>query len=87
LKNFIIIVAMLALVAAVAVAPALAQRNSFEDRFGNDSEDNNFFDHFDDNDFLDSFFNNDVARIEQSVDKQSQSGDVSLGYQASNSGD
>jgi hypothetical protein len=45
---------------------------------------------FANNDFFDSFFhNNDNSDggIEQSVDQQSQSGDVSLGYQVTNSGD
>jgi len=93
LKKLMMIAAMLALVAVVAVAPALADHNNnnnLEDRFGDHrSEDNNndFFDRFH-NDFFDSFFGNDgAAGIEQSVDQQSESGDVSLGYQVSNSGD
>src|SRR5215204_5613682 len=38
------------------------------------------------NDFLSNFFNRDRG-IEQSVDQQSQSGDVTLGYSVTNSGD
>src|SRR5215203_1093742 len=67
------IAAMVALVVVVGVAPALAQSNDFFDRFAN-------------NDFLSNFFNRDRG-IEQSVDQQSQSGDVTLGYSVTNSGD
>src|SRR5215203_5099624 len=67
------IAAMVALVVVVGVAPALAQSNDFFDRFAN-------------NDFLSNFFNRDRG-IEQSVDQQSQSGDVSLGYSVTNTGD
>jgi hypothetical protein len=46
---------------------------------------------FANNDFLDSFFHNNNDNggggIEQSVEQESQSGDVSLGYSVTNSGD
>src|SRR5215216_814277 len=79
--------AMVALVVVVGVAPALANSNDFFDRFG-DNDRNDFFDSFfANNDFLDNFFNHGDRGIEQSVDQQSESGDVSLGYQVTNSGD
>src|SRR5215208_7670488 len=79
--------AMLALVVVVGVAPALADSNDFFDRFG-DNDRNEFFDNFfANNDFLDNFFNRVDRGIEQSVDQQSESGDVSLGYSVTNSGD
>jgi len=82
------IAAMLTLVVVVGVAPALANSNDFFDRFGDEEDNNNeFFDNFfANNDFLDNFFNGNGG-IEQSVDQQSESGDVSLGYQVTNSGD
>ena len=46
---------------------------------------------FANNDFLDSFFHNNNDNggggIEQSVEQETQSGDVSLGYSVTNSGD
>ena len=78
--------AMLALVVVVGVAPALADSNDFFDRFG-DNDDEFFDNFFANNDFLDDFFNRGDAGIEQSVEQQSESGDVSLGYQVTNSGD
>src|SRR5215211_5415991 len=72
------IAAMVALVVVVGVAPALADSNDFFDRFGDNDNHNDYF--------LDNFFNGN-AGIEQSVDQQSESGDVSLGYQVTNSGD
>src|SRR5215211_5974642 len=72
------IAAMVALVVVVGVAPALADSNDFFDRFGDNDNHNDVF--------LDNFFNGNVG-IEQSVDQQSESGDVSLGYQVTNSGD
>ena len=92
LKKLMIIAAMLALVVVVAVAPALADSDNFDDHFGDhriDDNNNDFFDRFH-NDFFDKFFNdnNDGAPgIENSVDQQSESGDVSLGYSVSNEGD
>src|SRR5215207_9981426 len=77
LKKLMMIAAMLALVAVVAVAPALADHNNnFEDRFGDHrfDDDNDFFNRFH-NDFFDKFFNNNndgAAGIEQSVDQQSE---------------
>jgi hypothetical protein len=85
LRKLMTLAAMLALVVVVGVAPALANSNDFFDRFANNDR-NNFSDRFANNDFLDNFFNRDRG-IEQSVDQQSQSGDVSLGYQVTNSGD
>src|SRR5215216_1810494 len=76
MRKLMTLAAMLALVVVVGVAPALADSNDFFDRFG-DNDRNDFFDHF---------FNRDRG-IEQSVDQQSQSGDVSLGYSVTNSGD
>src|SRR5215216_4095223 len=73
MRKLMTLAAMLALVVVVGVAPALADSNDFFDRFG-------------DNDRHDNFFNRDRG-IEQSVDQQSQSGDVSLGYSVTNSGD
>ena len=90
MKKLMMIAAMPALVVVVGVAPALADSNNFFDRFGNNDNHNDFFDSFfANNDFLDNFFNHDNgdAGIEQSVDQQSESGDVSLGYQVTNSGD
>src|SRR5215216_365676 len=95
------IAAMLALVVVVGVAPALADSNDFFDRFGDNDNHNDFFDRFDDNDnhndffdhffanndILDNFFNHGDGGIEQSVEQESQSGHVSLGYQVTNSGD
>src|SRR5215204_2490348 len=81
LRKLMTLAAMLALVVVVGVAPALAQSNDFFDRFG-DNDRNDFFDNFfANNDFLDNFFNRGDGGIEQSVDQQSESGDVSLGYQ------
>src|SRR5215216_2571831 len=73
MRKLMTLVAMLALVVVVGVAPALANTDDFFDRFAN-------------NDFLGNFFNRDRG-IEQSVDQQSQSGDVSLGYSVTNTGD
>ena len=79
--------AMVALVVVVGVAPALANSNDFFDRFGDNDNRNDFFDNFfANNDFLDNFFNGN-AGIEQSVEQESQSGDVSLGYSVQNTGD
>jgi len=88
LRKLMTLAAMLALVVVVGVAPALANSNDFFDRFGDDEDNNNeFFDSFfANNDFLDNFFNGNPG-IEQSVEQESQSGDVSLGYQVRNSGD
>jgi hypothetical protein len=86
LRKLMTLAAMVALVVVVGVAPALAQSNDFFDRFGNGNNNNDFFDRFANNDFLDNFFNRDRG-IEQSVDQQSQSGDVSLGYSVTNTGD
>ena len=73
MRKLMMIAAMAALVVVVGVAPALAQSNDFFDRFAN-------------NDFLSNFFNRDRG-IEQSVEQDSQSGDVSLGYSVQNTGD
>ena len=87
MRKLMTLAAMLALVVVVGVAPALADSNDFFDRFG-DNDRNEFFDNFfANNDFLDNFFNRVDRGIEQSVDQQSESGDVSLGYQVTNSGD
>ena len=75
MRKLMTLAAMLALVVVVGVAPALAQSNDF------------FFDRFADNDFLSNFFNRGDRGIEQSVEQDSQSGDVSLGYSVTNSGD
>ena len=86
MRKLMTLAAMLALAAVVGVAPALANSNDFFDRFG-DNDRNEFFDHFfANNDFLDNFFNGNPG-IEQSVEQESQSGDVSLGYSVTNSGD
>ena len=88
MRRLMMLAAMLALVVVVGVAPALANSNDFFDRFGDEDNNNEFFDNFfANNDFLDNFFNRGDAGIEQSVDQQSESGDVSLGYQVTNSGD
>ena len=85
MRKLMMLAAMLALVVVVGVAPALADSNDFFDRFGDNGDD--FFDNFfANNDFLDNFFNGNGG-IEQSVEQESQSGDVSLGYQVTNSGD
>jgi hypothetical protein len=87
LKKLMMLAAMLALVAVVAVVPALAQANRFND---NRFDDNRFDDNrFDDNrfdNFFDGFFGND-AGISQTVDQQSQSGDFSANFSVQNSGD
>ncbi len=86
MRKLMTLAAMLALVVVVGVAPALANSNDFFDRFGDNDDD--FFDNFfADNDFFDNFFNHGDGSIEQSVDQQSESGDVSLGYSVTNSGD
>jgi len=86
MRKLMMLAAMLALVVVVGVAPALANSNGFFDRF-NDNHD----DFFANNDFLDNFFHNNndngSGGIEQSVDQQTQSGDVALGYSVTNSGD
>ena len=85
MRKLMTLAAMVALVVVVGVAPALANSNDFFDRFGDNDDD--FFDNFfADNDFLDNFFNGN-AGIEQSVEQESQSGDVSLGYSVQNTGD
>ena len=87
MRKLMTLAAMVALVVVVGVAPALANSNGFFDRFG-DNDRNDFFDNFfANNDFLGNFFNRGDGGIEQSVDQQSESGDVSLGYQVTNSGD
>src|SRR5215216_3419322 len=86
LRKLMTLAAMLALVVVVGVAPALADSNDFFDRFG-DNDDEFFDSFFANNDFLDNFFNHGNAGIEQSIDQQSESGDVSLGYSVTNSGD
>src|SRR5215216_3610428 len=78
MRKLMMLTAMVALVVVVGVAPALANSNDFFDRFGD--EDNN-------DDFFDNFFNRGDRGIEQSVEQESQSGDVSLGYSVTNSGD
>jgi hypothetical protein len=79
--------AMLALVAVVAVVPALAQTNRFNDnRFDDNRFDNNRFDNNRFDNFFDGFFGND-AGISQTVDQQSQSGDFSANFSVQNSGD
>ena len=86
MRKLMTLAAMLALVVVVGVAPALANSNDFFDRFG-DNDRNEFFDNFfANNDFLDNFFNGNPG-IEQSVEQESQSGDVSLGYSVQNTGD
>ena len=90
MRKLMTLAAMLALVVVVGVAPALANSNDFFDRFGDNDNHNDFFDSFfANNDFLDNFFNHDNGDggIEQSVEQESQSGDVSLGYSVTNSGD
>ncbi len=86
MRKLMMIAAMLALVVVVGVAPALADSNDFFDRFG-DNDDEFFDNFFADNDFLDNFFNRGDGGIEQSVEQESQSGDVSLGYSVQNTGD
>ena len=88
MRKLMTLAAMLALVVVVGVAPALANSNDFFDRFGDEDNNDEFFDSFfANNDFLDNFFNRGDGGIEQSVEQQSQSGDVSLGYSVTNSGD
>ena len=90
MRKLMTLAAMLALVVVVGVAPALANSNDFFDRFGDNDNHNDFFDSFfANNDFLDNSFNHDNGDggIEQSVDQESQSGDVSLGYSVQNTGD
>ena len=90
MRKLMTLAAMLALVVVVGVAPALANSNDFFDRFGDEDNNDEFFDNFfANNDFLDNFFNHDNGDggIEQSVEQESQSGDVSLGYSVTNSGD
>ena len=86
MRKLMMLAAMLALVVVVGVAPALANSNGFFDRFGD-----NHNDLFANNDFFDNFFHNNndngSAGIEQSVEQETQSGDVSLGYSVTNSGD
>ena len=87
MRKLMTLAAMLALVVVVGVAPALANSNDFFDRFGDEDNNNDFFDSFfANNDFLDDFFNH-GPEISQSVEQESQSGDVSLGYSVTNSGD
>jgi len=86
MRKLMMLTAMVALVVVVGVAPALANSNDFFDRFGDEDNNDDFFDRFANNDFLGNFFNRDRG-IEQSVDQQSQSGDVSLGYSVTNTGD
>jgi hypothetical protein len=86
MRKLMMLAAMLALVVVVGVAPALANSNGFFDRF-----DDKHNDLFANNDFFDNFFHNnndtDSGGIDRSVEQDSQSGDVSLGYQVTNSGD
>ena len=86
MRKLMTLAAMVALVVVVGVAPALANSNDFFDRFG-DNDDEFFDNFFANNDFLDNFFNRGDGGIEQSVEQESQSGDVSLGYSVTNSGD
>src|SRR5215217_5155274 len=74
MRRLMMLAAMLALVVLVGVAPALANSNDFFDRFG-------------DNDNRNDFFNRGDRGIEQSVEQESQSGDLSLGYSVQNTGD
>ena len=71
--------AMLAVMAAPAMARDFFDDNDFNDGvifFGND----NF------NDGFDNFFGNN-GRLRSDIDQESESGDVSLGFRVSNSGD
>src|SRR5215212_8388668 len=88
MRKLMILAAMVALVVVVGVAPALANSNDFFDRFGDEDNNDDFFDSFFANDdFFGNFFNRGDRGIEQSVEQESQSGDVSLGYSVTNSGD
>ena len=75
MRKLMTLAAMLALVVVVGVAPALANSNDFFDRFGDEDNNDEFFDSFfANNDFLDSFFHNNNDNggggIEQSVEQQ-----------------
>ena len=87
MRKLMMLTAMVALVVVVGVAPALANSNDFFDRFGDEDNNDDFFDRFANDDFFGNFFNRGDRGIEQSVEQESQSGDVSLGYSVQNTGD
>jgi len=74
--------AMMAAMLAVMAAPAMA-RDFFDD---NDFNDGVIFFGNDIDDGFDNFFGNN-GRLRSDIDQESQSGDVSIGFRVSNSGD
>ncbi len=76
MKKFMVLAAMLAMVLAVAAAPAMA------DDLDLDDVDDGFF--IDDDDDLDF---GDVGRVVQGVENEAESGDVDLSFEVSNEGD
>ena len=82
MKKLMMLAAMLALVAAVAVGPVLAQQNDddnrFRDRFGDDFLSDSFFD---------GFFEEGDAGIDLAVEQEAESGEFSADFSVTNTGD
>ncbi len=82
MKKLMMLAAMLALVAAVAVGPVLAQQNAddrFRDRFGDDFLSDSFFDGFFDDD--------NGGGINLSSEQEAESGEFSADFSVTNTGD
>ncbi|MDP8950718.1 MAG: hypothetical protein M3N18_00460 [Actinomycetota bacterium] len=85
MKKLMMLAAMLALVAAIAVGPVLAQqddddrfRDRFQERFGED---------FLADDFFDGFFDDDNAGVDLAVEQEAESGEFSADFSVTNTGD
>jgi hypothetical protein len=76
MKKFVLLAAMLAMVLAVAAAPAMANDLDLDDL------DDGFF--IDDDDDLDF---GDIGRVIQGVENEAESGEVDLSFEVSNEGD
>ena len=84
MRKWMMLAAMLALVAVVAVVPALAQQNDddnrFRDRFGDDFLSDSFFDGFFDDD-------DNGGGVNLSSEQEAESGDFSADFSVNNTGD
>ena len=82
MKKLMMLAAMLALVAAVAVGPVLAQQNDDDDRFRE-----RFGDDFLSDSFFEGFFDDGSAGINLSSEQEAESGEFSADFSVNNTGD